>query len=207
MNEEPFKRAQSAFNLLIRNVGPKKVIQVPAQNTLLREGQYVRGVPLVVKGLVKVFARYEERDLLLYYIREGEGCVMSFAAALHQSPSKVYAVTETDTELYLLPADGLPALLKSDAALNELFFELYNKRYTELLDTVQHVLFDKMDKRLFDYLVEKVSLTGNNPLHMSHREIANELGTVREVVSRVMKRLEHEGKVRQHANSVELLEQ
>ncbi|MCA1751441.1 MAG: Crp/Fnr family transcriptional regulator [Flavobacteriales bacterium] len=206
MNIDMSPHARAAFRSLMRDTSPDDLTRADAQSTLIREGQYVRGVPLVVKGLVKVFARYEERDLLLYYIREGEGCVMSFAAALYQSPSKVYAVAETDCELYLLPAERLPKLLKTDASLNELFFELYNKRYTELLDTVQHVLFDKMDKRLLDYLREKIQLTGKNPLHMSHREIANELGTVREVISRVMKRLEYEGKVKQHASSVELPE-
>ncbi len=194
------------FGQLIRNAGPEDLTSAEAQSILLREGQFVRGVPLVVRGLVKVFARYEERDLLLYYIKEGEACVMSFAAALNSAPSKVHAVAETDCELYFLPSGDLPRMLDQTPGLSALFFDLYNKRYSELLDTIQHVLFDRMDKRLLDYLREKVSLTAKNPLHMSHREMANELGTVREVVSRVMKRLEHEGKVKQHPTSVELLE-
>jgi CRP/FNR family transcriptional regulator len=86
-----------------------------------------------------------------------------------------------------------------------LFFQQYNLRYSELIDTINHVLFDKMDKRLYDYLQEKVIITQKNPLKISHRQIASELGTAREVVSRVMKKLEVEGKVKQTGNYIELL--
>jgi CRP/FNR family transcriptional regulator len=78
-------------------------------------------------------------------------------------------------------------------------------RYSELLDTIHHVLFKKMDIRLYEYLKDKIILTKKNPLKISHRQIANELGTAREVISRVMKKLENEGKIKQHFNSIELL--
>jgi CRP/FNR family transcriptional regulator len=75
----------------------------------------------------------------------------------------------------------------------------------ELLNTIHDVLFQKLDKRLYDYLKEKLSLTNTNPLKISHRKIAGEMGTAREVVSRVMKKLENEGKIKQHTNSIEIL--
>jgi len=178
--------------------------KLPADLEILREGQYVKVIPIVTKGLVKVFTRYEGRELLLYYIKPNESCVMSFSASLKNEPSKVFAVTEEETTALLIPVDKVADLIKEYPAINSLFFQLYNQRYTDLLDTINHVLFDKMDKRLYDYLKEKIAISGSNLLKISHRQIANELGTVREVISRVMKKLEHEGKVSQNAKGVEV---
>jgi len=179
--------------------------EIPRDTEILREGQYVKVIPIVEKGLIKVFTRNEEKELLLYYIKPNESCIMSFAASLKNEPSKVFAVTEEDTTALLLPADKVSRWIKQFPDINTLFFHQYNIRYGELLDTINQLLFDKMDKRLFTYLHEKVNLTNKNPLKISHRQIANELGTAREVISRVMKKLENEGKVKQHTNSIEIL--
>lgn len=177
---------------------------IPRDTEILRVGQYVKVIPLVVEGLIKVFSRYEDKELLLYYIKPNESCIMSFAASLRNEPSRVFALTEEDTTALLLPVDRVSGWVKDFPELNTLFFQLYNQRYSELLETINHLLFEKMDKRLYSYLKEKVKLTNRNPLKMSHRQIANELGTAREVISRVMKKLENEGKVIQHINNIEI---
>jgi len=179
--------------------------EIPRENEILREGQYVKVIPIVIEGLIKVFTRYEDKELLLYYIRPNESCIMSFAASLKNEPSKVFALTEQDTTALLLPVDKVSNWTRQFPDINALFFQQYNLRYSELLDTIHHVLFNRMDKRLFDYLQEKVSLTNHNPLKISHRQIANELGTAREVISRTMKKLETEKLVKQHSNSIEIL--
>ena len=179
--------------------------EIPKESEILREGQFVKVIPIVLKGLIKVFTRHEDKELLLYYIRPNESCIMSFTASLKNEPSKVFAITEEDTAALLLPVDKVSAWTKQFPDINTLFFQQYNLRYSELLDTIHHVLFDKMDKRLFDYLQEKVSVTNNNPLKISHRQIANDLGTAREVISRTMKKLETEKLVIQHSNSIEIL--
>ena len=178
---------------------------IPKDTEILREGQYVKVIPLVLEGLIKVFTSHEDKDLLLYYIRPNESCIMSFAASLNNEPSKVIALTEEDTTALLLPVEQVAKWTKQFPDINALFFQLYNIRYSELLDTIHNVLFHKMDIRLYDYLQEKVSLTNKNPLKLSHRKIANDLGTAREVISRVMKKLENEGMVKQHTNSIEIL--
>lgn len=178
--------------------------EIPSDTEILREGQYVKVIPVVLEGLIKVFTRHEDKELLLYYIRPQESCIMSFAASLRNEKSTVFAVTEEDTTALLLPSDKIQQWLKQYPEINNLFFQQYNIRYTELIETIQHVLFDKMDKRLYDYLLEKVSLTGKNPLNISHRQIANDLGTAREVITRVLKKLELEGKVKQLSNSIEI---
>jgi CRP/FNR family transcriptional regulator len=178
---------------------------IPKDVEILREGQYVKAIPIVIEGLIKVFTSHEDKELLLYYIRPNESCVMSFAASLKNEPSKVFALTEEDTIALLLPVDKVSDWTKQFPDLNTLFFQQYNLRYSELLDTINSLLFNKLDKRLYDYLKEKVNLTGKNPLKVSHRQISNELGTAREVISRVMKKLENEGKIKQHTNSIEIV--
>jgi len=179
--------------------------EIPGNNTILRAGQYVKVIPIVTKGLIKVFSRYQDKDLLLYYIRPNESCIMSFAASLKNEASRVYAVTEEDTTAILLPVDKIDTWIRQFPDFNTVFFQQYNQRYTELLDTISHLLFNKMDQRLYDYLKRKYQLTSKNPIKISHRQIANDLGTAREVISRVMKKLEGEGKVKQHTSSVEII--
>ncbi|NUN99568.1 MAG: Crp/Fnr family transcriptional regulator [Saprospiraceae bacterium] len=181
------------------------VKDVPKGTEILRIGQYVKVIPFVLKGLIKVFSSYEDKELLLYYIRPHESCVMSFTAHLKNEPSLVFALTEEDTTILLLPVDKVSHWIRRYPDINQLFFQQYNLRYNDLIDTINHLLFDKMDKRLYDYLQEKVTITKKNPLKISHRQIAGELGTAREVVSRVMKKLEVEGKVKQSGNYIELL--
>jgi len=180
-------------------------MDIPKDSVILKEGQYVKVIPIVTKGLIKVFSRHEDKDLLLYYIKPDETCIMSFAASLKNEPSRVYAMTEEDTSAILLPVNKISDWISQFPDFNTLFFQQYNNRYGELLDTINHVLFNKIDKRLYDYLVEKKELTNKNPLKISHRQIASELGTAREVVSRIMKKLENEGKVKQHSSSIEIL--
>jgi CRP/FNR family transcriptional regulator len=181
------------------------LVEISADTEILREGQYVKVIPLVLEGLVKVFTKYEDKELLLYYIQPNESCVMSFTASLKNEPSKVYAITDENCKLLLLPVDKVAQWIGEFPDLNNLFFQQYNLRYSDLLETINQLLFDKMDKRLLDYLKEKVALTKKNPLKISHRQIASELGTAREVISRVMKKLEQEAKVKQLSTTIELL--
>lgn len=182
------------------------ILQEIAQGTeILREGQYVKVIPLVLEGLIKVYSRHEDKELLLYYIKSQESCIMSFAAGMKNEPSKIFAIAEEDTRVLLLPTDKVAQWVRRFPDVNQLFFQQYNIRYTDLLATIHQLLFDRMDKRILDYLVNKSMLTGRNPIKISHRQIAGELGTAREVVSRIMKKLENDGKIRQEANMIEIL--
>ena len=193
---------------LLQKITKESIIQrIPVSTEILREGQYVKVVPIVLEGLIKVYTSHEDRDLLLYYIKPNESCIMSFAASLRNEPSKVFAQTEEDTLVLLLPTDKVTGWTRQYPNINQLFFHQYNVRYSELLNTIHHLLFDRMDKRLHDFLIEKSKLLDKNPLKISHRQIAGELGTAREVISRVMKKLENEGKLIQRPEGMELLHQ
>lgn len=172
---------------------------------ILREQQYVKVLPIVISGLVKVYSRYDERELLLYYIEPSQSCVMSFYAALKNTPSKVFAETEENSKILLIPVQYLPKWLKDYPGFNDLFYNQFDLRYSELLDTIRHLLLDNMDKRLYDHLKKKSALTKGKSVKMSHSQIANELGTAREVITRVLKKLETDKKVMQSAGEIKII--
>lgn len=181
------------------------IMKFPAGTEVLKEGQYIKLLPIVLKGLVKVFAPFEEKELLLYYIEPGQSCIMSFSASINNSPSRIFAITEEESTLLLLPVDKLNNWIKHYPQINDLFYQQYNLRYSEMLDTLNSLLFSKMDQRLYNYLVEKSKVKGEKFLSLRHKQIAAELGTAREVITRVIKRLEQEGKVKQLQDGIEIL--
>ncbi len=208
MNQEELIRTELSFlgnNLLNDIIDSSTLLNFKKGTELLREGQFVKVIPIVLEGVIKVFSRYEDKELLLYYIKPAESCVMSFAASLKNTPSQVFAITEEETTVLLLPVSKVDGWVKKFPNFNQLFFEQYNVRYNELLKTINHLLFDKLDVRLYTYLVEKKDITKKNPIKISHRQIANELGTAREVISRLIKKLEGEKKVKQLTNHIEIL--
>lgn len=204
---EEIKRYLPGFdNDLLEEIANYGLIkEVPAGVEVLKEGQYIKAIPIVLEGLVKVFTRAEEKELLLYYIGPAQSCIMSFSAGLSNTPSRIFAFTEDASALLLLPSDKLGKWIKKYPQINELFFQQYNLRYTEMLDTINSLLFDKLDQRLHNYLLEKSKLKGEKILDIRHKQIAGELGTAREVITRVMKRLEQEGKVRQLPEGIEII--
>jgi len=174
---------------------------------ILREEQYVKVLPIVINGLIKVYSKFGEKELLLYYIASTQSCVMTFYAALKNTPSKVFAKTEEDSIVLLLPVRLLPTWLKEYPDFNELFYNQFNLRYSELLDTIGSLLLDKMDKRLYDHLKTKTELSLKDSIKMSHTQIANELGTAREVVTRVLKKLETDGKIKQKSGEIRVIDE
>ena len=118
------------------------VEEIPKGTEILKEAQYVKVLPIVISGLVKVYSSFDEKDLLLYYIEPAQSCVMTFYAALKNTPSKVYATTEEDSKLLLIPVRHLPSWLKEYPDFNELFYNQFNLRYSELLNTIGHLLLD-----------------------------------------------------------------
>ncbi len=183
-----------------------EIKKIPQGIEIIRFNQFIKVIPIVLEGLVKVFTRHHDKELLLYYIKPGESCIMSFAASLNNTSSQVFAVTEEDSTIMLLPSTQMVNWRKFHPDINQLFFQQYNLRYTELLTTINHLLFDKLDKRLYDFLKERTELTQQKQLKISHKQIATELGTAREVVSRVLKKLEAEGKVKQENHLIIILD-
>ncbi|MCC2600351.1 Crp/Fnr family transcriptional regulator [Sphingobacterium sp. FBM7-1] len=177
-----------------------------AGSVLLNENAYIRSIPIVTRGTLKVIRTDEDgKEILLYYIRSGESCIMSFLGGMHNETSKVKAEVEEDAEILFLPMDKVALFIREYPQWLDYIFRLYHKRFEELLEIVNDVTFKKVDERLLSLLNKKRELTGSNILNITHEQLANELGTARTVVSRLLKQLEDMGKVQLGRNKIILV--
>lgn len=173
---------------------------------ILNENAYIKAIPIVISGSVKVMRTDEDgREILLYYIKAGESCIMSFLGGMHQDTSKIKAVAEGNAEILFIPMDKIGGLLKDFPEWLDYIFKLYHKRFEELLEVVNAVAFKKMDERLLNFIQKKCELTDSKVLNITHEQIANELGTARVVISRLLKQMEDENLVILGRNKVTLI--
>lgn len=190
--------------LLQEIINSSTIMDFPANTELVREGQYIKVIPLVLDGLVKVYTSIEEKELLLYYIQPQQSCIMSFSSCLQNDKSKIFAITEESSTILLMPASNVAKWVTLYPSINFLFYQQYDLRYSELIDTINSLIYHKLDVRIMEFLMERVKVKGKNPIKISHREIATELGTAREVVSRTVKKLEKQNLLKQHTDSIEI---
>lgn len=177
-----------------------------AGSVILNENAHIRSIPIVARGALKVIRTEEDgREILLYYIKAGESCIMSFLGGLHNEKSKVRAEVEEDAEILFLPIDKVSLFIKEYPQWLDYIFRLYHRRFEELLEVVNATAFKKVDERLLALLRKKQELTGSDTLAITHEQLANELGTARAVVSRLLKQLEEIGTVRLGRNKITLL--
>lgn len=173
---------------------------------IMNENSYIRAIPIVLTGSIRVMRVDEEgREILLYYIRPGESCIMSFLGGIHSETSKVKAVAEEDVEILFIPIEKAGMLIKDNSEWLDYIFRLYHKRFEELLSVVNEVAFKKMDDRILHFLKEKQKLTGSSEISITHQELSEELGTSRVVVSRLLKQMEGEGMVKLGRNKILLM--
>jgi CRP/FNR family transcriptional regulator, anaerobic regulatory protein len=177
-------------------------MDVTADTPLLKIGNYVQSVPLVINGLIRVSRIEEDKELLLYYIHPGEMCIMSFSACCSNSVSIIEAVTLENTRLLLIPSLKLREWIAKYPSFNYYIFEMFNKRYLDLIDTIDQLIFNNLDERLLNYLQEKTNHSGNNTINITHQQIATDMGTAREVISRLLKKLERDNKISTARNQV-----
>ncbi|MFA6060128.1 MAG: Crp/Fnr family transcriptional regulator [Taibaiella sp.] len=177
-----------------------------AGSIILNENSHIRSIPIVMSGTLKVMRTEEDgREILLYYIKAGESCIMSFLGGLHNETSKVKAEVEEDAEILFLPMDKVTLLIKEYPQWLDYIFRLYHKRFEELLEIINAIAFQKVDERLLTLLNKKSGLTQSNIITVTHEQLATELGTARVVVSRLLKQLEENGVVRLGRNKITLV--
>jgi CRP/FNR family transcriptional regulator len=178
----------------------------PAGSVIINENSYIRSIPIVTSGLLKVIRTEDDgREILLYYIKAGESCIMSFLGGMHNETSKIRAEVEEDAEILFLPVEKVSLFIKEYPEWLDYIFRLYHKRFEELLEIVNAIAFKKVDERLLELLKKKSSLSGSSSVSVTHEQLANELGTARVVVSRLLKKLEEDGKVELGRNKITLL--
>ena len=174
-----------------------------AGGIILNENSHIRSIPIVTKGMMKVIRTEEDgREILLYYIKAGESCIMSFLGGMHNETSKVRAEVEEDAEILFLPMDKVTLFIKEYPQWLDYIFRLYHRRFEELLEVVNAIAFKKVDERLLTLLRKKSELTQSTTIRITHEQLANELGSARAVVSRLLKQLEEIGEVKLGRNKI-----
>jgi len=178
-----------------------------AGTVILKQGGYIKVIPLLISGLAKVFKQEAENgnEVLLYYIKPGESCAMSMITLLRNDTSKIKAVIEEDAEIVVIPADKALLIAKKYPKWNEFIYDLFDQKYEELLNVVEILTFSNKDKRLIEYLKKEAHLKGSLLLKTTHQEIAYDLGSSREVISRLLKKLENDKVVILRQGEIELV--
>ncbi|MEQ1585259.1 MAG: Crp/Fnr family transcriptional regulator [Cyclobacteriaceae bacterium] len=178
----------------------------PAGSVIQQEDSYIKAIPLVLNGSLKVMRTDTDgHEILLYYIIPGESCIMSFLGGIHNETSKIKAIVEEDAEILFIPVEKASEWVKKFPEWSDFIFRLYHKRFEELLTAVNAIAFHKLDTRLLQLLKQKAELYQSKEIKITHQQLADELGTAREAVSRVMKQMENEGLVQLFRNKITLL--
>jgi len=182
-------------------------VSVNARQELMSQGQKVNHIPVLINGMVKVYTLNDGKELLYYYISPGESCIMTFSSIFSDKISKIYALAEEKSEILLLPVPQVLKWLQQYPQLNRIFFLEYDLRYKVMMDTISQVVFQRLDKRILEYLDQRIKRNGTAVLKVSHKKIADDLGTAREVVSRILKKFEKEGVITQNHLGIEIINQ
>jgi CRP/FNR family transcriptional regulator len=196
--------SSSALTAEINNIGI--VHDFEKDNVLLKENSYVKVIPLLISGLIKIYKEEENgNEVLLYYIKPGETCIVSVMAVEKGERVNVKGVVEEDCTVILIPSDKLYNLRKNHPNWNLFVYKQFNDKFDEVIEMVKVLTFSNKEKRLEGFLKRKANLNKSKVIRKSHQEIANELGSSREVISRLLKKLENEGKIELSLRNIKIL--
>ncbi|MEN9337160.1 MAG: hypothetical protein RLZZ500_2147 [Bacteroidota bacterium] len=194
----------------------EKLIDEIAQISLLKNfnegdvlidfGDYIRKMPLLLNGAIKILREdFDEGELLLYFIEKGDTCAMSLACCMGDKRSEIRAQAETSGQVVMIPVEHMEEWLGKYKSWRNFVFNSYNSRLKEMLSTIDSLAFMNMDQRIISYLIDKSKIAKSKEIQATHQEIAYDLHTSRVVVSRLLKALENKGEIRLHRASIELL--
>jgi CRP/FNR family transcriptional regulator len=192
---------------LIQEIQQFGIFQTFKEGDLIMDyGKYVRMMPIVLKGTVKVYRLDEKKnEILLYYLSSNESCSMAYSCCLEAKKSEVKAIAEDNVELIAIPHGKLDDWLCAYPSWKNYIMRSFNERFIELLKSIESIAFHKLDERLIGYLKEKQRLSGSSVIKASHGLIAYELATSRVVISRLLKQLENDKKIILYRNEIKLL--
>lgn len=174
---------------------------------LMEIGDYVKAMPLLLQGSVKILRVDKDGDeLLLYFLESGDTCAMTLSCCLGQTQSEIRAVVERDATVIMIPIAKMEEWTSKYKSWRNFVFESYHSRLTEMLDAIDTIAFLNMDQRLMKYLRDKAMINQNEILQVTHQQIAYELHTSRVVISRLLKKLEIEGKLELYRNSIKVID-
>lgn len=188
----------------IYQIGTFKKIKEGVQ--IMNIGQSIRSMPLLINGAIKIVREDSNGDeLLLYFLEKGDTCAMTLSCCLGAAKSEIRAVAELDAELIMIPVQKMEEWTSKYKSWRNFVFHSYHNRLMEMLTTIDSIAFMKMDERLLKYLRDKIKITKEVIIKSTHQEIAYELHTSRVVISRLLKKLENQGKITLHRNYIKII--
>jgi len=173
---------------------------------IVRTGQYIKSTVLVLSGRIKIYRQNDEgSEFLIYYLGPGEACAVSLICALQSQTSEITAKAVEDTEVIMLPVQLMDDLMIKFKSWSHFVIQTYRNRFDELLTVIDNIAFKNMDERLEFYLKRSKTDSGKLILDLTHQEIADDLNSSREVISRLLKKMEQLGKIKLNRNSIEII--
>lgn len=189
----------------IQEIGVFK--EVPEGFILMDIGDKITNMPLILNGAIKVMREDDNGDdLILYFVEQGDTCAMTITCCMGETKSEIRAVAETDTKLLMIPVRKMQEWMQKYKTWQSFIMQSYHERMMELLEAIDSIAFLKMDERLLKYLRDKAMVNRDDLIKTTHQEIADDLHTSRVVVSRLLKKLETDGKIKLNRNSIKVIE-
>lgn len=177
-----------------------------AGDIIMRTGQYIKSTVLVLEGRIKIYRENQEGgEFLMYYLQPGQACAVSMICAIQSGTSEIMAMAEEDSEVLMIPVHLMDDMMNQYKTWYQFVIQTYRGRFDELLSVVDNIAFRNMDERLEFYIKRYVEKAGKKNLEISHQQIADDLNSSREVISRLLKKMEQRGLVRLHRNMIELV--
>ncbi len=184
-----------------------RLVKLKKGDLLIDVGSVIKEVPLLLEGAIKIVREDKDGDeIVLYFLERGDTCAISFVNCLNNAKSKVRGIAEKDSIAIYVPVKKLEEWMAKYKTWREFVIESYSSRLDEMIEAIDMLAFMKMDERLFKYLSDKVKIMRDPILYTTHYEIAVDLNTSRVVISRLLKQLEKQGKIKLHRNKIEVLE-
>jgi len=188
----------------IEQVGTYKKLR---ENELLVDlGDQMKGIPLLLDGAIKIVREDKKgEEILLYVLEKGDTCASSFASAISNGKCGIRAIAEKESEIIFLPKEKLDEWMVKYKSWRNFIIDSYNIRLNEMMETIDSLAFMRMDERLYKYLTDRAQIMRETSLNTTHQDIAYDMHTSRVVISRLLKQLENEGKIKLHRNKIEIL--
>lgn len=176
-----------------------------AGEVIMRTGQYIKSTALVLEGRIKIYRESPEGgEFLMYYLGPGQACALTMICAIQSHTSEIMAKAEEDAEVLMIPIQLMDDLMNKYKSWYQFVIQTYRGRFDELLSVIDNIAFRNMDERLEFYLKRHATATGKKLIETSHQQIADDLNSSREVISRLLKKMEQRNLLKLHRNMIEL---
>lgn len=183
-----------------------KEVFIKEGEPIIRVGEFIKSTPLISDGLIKVIRQDDEgREILLYYLTCGDTCVMTVTCCMHQEKSKIKAIAEKDSRIILIPFHYMDEWMRSYRTWRNFILQTYSARFEEMLTTLDQIAFESLDTRLLKYLSDKKLVLETDEFKITHQQIASELNSSREAISRLLKKLEGLEVIKLGRNKIQII--